>query len=299
MRRLQDKHIVVTGASSGIGAEVCRLLGKAGARVTLAARNAERLAAVAGEVRSLGGQATCFTCDVTRRDEIFALAGHATNIFGQIDAWINNAGGGIYHRMLEATEEDMLAQYRLNCLSSLWAYQAVVPSWIKRGWGQIVDVCSLAGKSGFAFGGGYCASKHALSAIGDTMRQELALMGLGPVPGWGSDPGKLKGIVVTTVYPGVTVSDFSKNRVNRATTPEQQAEDAAITRKMKSGSRLVRMTMGAHSTRSVARAIVRALFRPVFTLYTHRGATLVVLAGNLAPGLVSRTAAKLGRSGRA
>ncbi|HES58576.1 MAG TPA: SDR family oxidoreductase [Firmicutes bacterium] len=171
---LAGRHIVVTGASSGIGAALARQLGDEGCRVVLAARRRERLEETASHVRTRGGEAAAIPCDVTSREAVFALAEAARERFGEVDAWVSNAGGGILHSALEATEEDMLWQYRLNCLSSLWAWQALIPGWLERGRGHIVDVCTLGGKAGFAYGGGYAAAKGALSCLGDAVRQELA-----------------------------------------------------------------------------------------------------------------------------
>jgi short-subunit dehydrogenase len=196
MDALSGKHVVVTGASAGIGAELCRQLGARGAHVTLAARSADKLARVAAEVAGAGGQAQAVPTDVTERAAVLKLADAARARFGEIDVWVSNAGAGVRHSLLTASESDMLAQFRLNCLASLWGYQAVIPGWLERGAaGQVIDVSSLAGLSGYLHHGGYSAAKHGLSGLGKTMRQELAG----------------RGITLTTIYPGPTVSDFSAN----------------------------------------------------------------------------------------
>jgi short-subunit dehydrogenase len=288
MGRLQDRHIVVTGASAGIGAELCRELGREGCRVTLAARRAALLEEVAAEVRRSGGKAEVIPADVTRREDVIALAQQATETLGQIDVWVNNAGAGIAHRLLEATDEDMLAQYRLNCLSALYAYQALLPAWLRRGYGQIIDVCSLGGKAGYAFAGGYAAAKHALSAIGDTLRQELALSGALPGQHKPHHGAPLNGIVVTTVYPGPTVSDFGKARLNRLGEGGAAAAGFDVEKLKRSRNLLVANVAGYQPTRAVVRAIVRAMLRPVYVVYPHRWATLAVLLGNLFPGQMLR-----------
>ena len=276
---LRGKHIVITGASAGIGAGLARELGRRGARLVLAARRGDKLNGVAQDVQAAGGEAFAVTVDVTERAQVFKLAEAARTHFGEIDIWVSNAGAGIRHRLLEATEADMLAQFRLNCLSSLWGYQAVLPAWLeqKRS-GQIIDVSSVAGKIGFAYGGGYCAAKHALSAIGDTMRQELAG----------------RGIHITTVYPGPTVSDFSDAATDR--TAGEYTNRAG--RMQKHRSLLVRKVAHRQSTDYVVQRIIRAMERPVPVVYPHRWSAYAVLLGNLLPGFALRQAARAGIADR-
>lgn len=273
MPSIKGKHIVVTGASSGIGAELCCQLGQIGAKVTLSARRIDKLEQVAEELQRLGGTAHCIQTDVTKHQEVFGLANAARQHFGEIDVWVNNAGGGIMHKLLDATEEDMLWQYRLNCLSSLWAYQAVVPGMIERGSGQVVDINSLGGKAGFAFGGGYVAAKAAMSAMGDALRQEL----LGT------------GVCLTTVYPGVTDSDFSAVRPDR--TGGSALGDGA---RLRNKAGFLRNTvLKQQSASEVAKWIIRAIKRPVPTVYPHRWGLLGVWLFNHYPklmlGLIERS----------
>jgi short-subunit dehydrogenase len=298
MGRLQDKHIVVTGASAGIGAELCRALGREGCRVVLAARRADLLEAVAQDVRSAGGRAEVVPTDVTDREAVQALAVRATEAFGAIDVWVNNAGMGIMHSVLDATEEDMLGMFRLNCLSSLYAYQAVLPGWLKRGYGQLIDICSLGGKAGYAYAGGYAAAKHAMSGLADSLRQELALTGA--LAGTGphekhsaGHEGRPSGIIVTTVYPGPTKSDFGKARLKRMASAGEAQAGMEIEKLRTNKSLIVRAIARSQPTDVVVRAIMHSMLRPVYTVYPHRFANIMVLLGNLAPGFVLRAMARV------
>lgn len=269
MADLAGKHIVVTGASAGIGAELCRQLGAQGCRVTLAARRVEMLNAVAAQVTTAGGEAEAVQCDVALRERVFALAAAARERFGEIDVWVSNAGAGMRHRVLEATEDDMLWLYRVNCLSSLWGYQAVIPGWIEQGrGGQVIDVNSVGGKAGFALSGGYCAAKHAMSGLADALRQER-------LP---------RGITITTVYPGVTVSEFSGSAIDRIA-PEDKVTSADRRRR---GGWFVRKVLEVQPTAHVARSILRAMQTRATHVYPHRWAALAALTYNLAPRLVLR-----------
>ena len=276
MTGLAGKHVVVTGASAGIGAELARQLGTQGCHLTIAARRIARLNEVASEVNGAGGQALVVPCDVLSRDEVFNLAQAAREHFGEIDIWVNNAGAGIRHEVLNATEEDMLHFFRLNTLSALWGYQAAIPPWLENSHrGQVVDICSVGGKSGFPYGGAYVAAKHAMSALADTLRQEIAG----------------RGITVTTVYPGVTVSEFGSAMTDRtAGTGRDQVE-----RIKRRSHPLVRAVTRKQETAVVVRAIVRSMLRPVPTVYPHRWAAFGALLNNLLPGLVLKQLSKAKR----
>jgi len=276
MSKLAGKHIVITGASAGIGAELARQLGAQGCRLTLAARRCELLQQVAEQVRQAGGQAQVAVCDVAQREQVLALAAAARAGFGEIDVWVSNAGHGIRHRVLQAAEDDMLEQYKVNCLSSLWGYQAVIPHWQDhQRSGQVIDVSSVGGKAGFPFAAGYVAAKHALSGLGDVARQELA----------GS------GIMITTVYPGSTLSDFSRAVLDRT--------DGTITSSLsgikRRSSLLVRILSAEQSSAHVARCIVGVMLRPRPTAYPHPGATFAAILNNFWPGFVLAQIVKLRR----
>jgi len=267
MGKLTGKHIVVTGASAGIGKLLSQRLGALGCRVTLAARRLDKLDELAAEIEAGPGQAFAAQCDVTRREEVLDLAKAARGHFGEIDIWVSNAGAGTRHGLLEATEDDMLAMYRLNCLSSLWGYQAVVPGWLEQGCGgQLMDVNSVGGLAGFAYNGGYCAAKHAMSGMGDVLRQEL----LG------------KEITLTTVYPGLTESDFS-DAVTDRTGGDHSKRTTAMSRR---GNFLVRKVSRKQSTEDVVAAMIRGMERPRCHVYPHRWAAFAGFLYRLNPELV-------------
>jgi NADP-dependent 3-hydroxy acid dehydrogenase YdfG len=121
---MQDKVIVITGASAGIGRAAAVLLASRGARLILVARRRELLDEV---VASCGANADPAVADVTRRDQVNAVAARALDRFGRIDVWINNAGRGISRMPSELTDDDVDEMMLVNVKSALYGMQAVLP----------------------------------------------------------------------------------------------------------------------------------------------------------------------------
>lgn len=195
---MQDRVIVITGASGGIGAAVARQAGAAGARVVLAARRRAELEAAAAES---GGEALAVVTDVTVRSEVETLARAAIERFGHVDVWINNAGRGISRGVSELDDDDLDAMIRDNVKSALYGMQAILPHFRGRDAGQIVNVSSMLGRVPFAPArSAYCAAKHALNALTAGLRMELRA----------TSPG----VVVTLVSPGIVATDFGLNAMH-------------------------------------------------------------------------------------
>src|SRR6202050_3634948 len=134
-----DKVVVITGASTGIGAELAKQLGARGAKVVLAARRKPELYAVA---QAIGDGALAVVADVTKRGDVQHLAKAAIERFGRIDVWVNNAGRGISRSVADLTDEDLDAMWTVNMKSVVYGIQAVLPHFKARNAGQIVNVSS-------------------------------------------------------------------------------------------------------------------------------------------------------------
>ncbi|HXP21664.1 MAG TPA: SDR family oxidoreductase [Streptosporangiaceae bacterium] len=161
---------VVTGASSGIGAATAERLAGAGFRVVLAARRADRLAAVAARIAAAGGESQVSVLDVTDRPQVDALAA----ALPACDVLVCNAGGAIgADQIADASPDDWLAMYQSNVLGTLHLVQALLPRLIASGDGTIVLMSSTAGLAAYEGGGGYVAAKHGTHAIAATLRLEL------------------------------------------------------------------------------------------------------------------------------
>jgi len=130
---MESKVVVITGASSGIGAALARQLGSEGHRLVLAARREAPLNAVA----AASGEAKAVVTDVTVRADVEQLKSAAIKAFGQIDVWINNAGRGIGKRVLELSDDDLDQMMAVNVKAALYGMQAVVPHFLQRGEGHL------------------------------------------------------------------------------------------------------------------------------------------------------------------
>jgi NAD(P)-dependent dehydrogenase (short-subunit alcohol dehydrogenase family) len=248
---MQDKVIVITGASSGIGAALAELVGRKGARVALVARREKELADVA--IRS-GTQALPVVADVTRREDVSRALKATLSRFGHVDVWVNNAGRGMTRVVSELTDEDFDEMMRTNVKSVLYGMQAVVPHFRERGRGHIVNVSSMLGRLPLApFRSAYTAAKHAVNALTASLRMELA--------------SQYPGITVSSVHPGVVATDFGRNALY--------------------GGPDSRQLPGAQSPEEVAQVIAELIERPRADVYTRPGAQQVVVGYYAAEDMAS------------
>ena len=157
---------VVTGASSGIGAETARQLAAAGFEVVCAARRAERVEQLAAEI---GGRAV--RCDVSKAADVSRLA---DAVGPRLDVLVNNAGGALGLAPAAQTEvADWRAMFESIVIGTLQVTQALLPALVASGAGTIVNVGSIAGRTVYEGGSGYTAAKHAVAALTETLRLEL------------------------------------------------------------------------------------------------------------------------------
>jgi short-subunit dehydrogenase len=216
---LTNATIIVTGASSGIGAATARLLHEAGAHPVLAARRADRLAALSAEL----GDALAVPADVTDPAAAARIAERTLERYGRIDGLVNNAGVSLHHSLDELDLAEFRRVLDLNVVSVVAMTQAVLPAMRAAGSGRIVNVSSGTTRQPRPGLGGYVASKAALNALTDVARQELA-----------GD-----GIAVSLVVPSITATEFGGGRFR----PGQEARPGVI----------------AHTAEYVGAVILRAL----------------------------------------
>ncbi len=190
-----SRTAVVTGASSGIGAQTARGLARAGYAVVLTARRADRIEALAAELRAGGADAVAHPLDVTDRAAVDAFAAGLT---GGCDVLVNNAGAAVGADPVEhADPADWRSMYEVNVLGVLNVTQALLPALRAGGDGTVVVLSSTAGFTAYEGGGGYVAAKHGAHAVAGTLRLELC-----------GDP-----VRVIEIAPGMVRTDeFSLNR---------------------------------------------------------------------------------------
>jgi short-subunit dehydrogenase len=262
-RELTGRVVVVTGASSGIGAATAVAWGRAGWRVVLAARRAARLGTVAGDVTAAGGAARVVPTDVGDEASVRALIDGTVAEWGRLDVLVNNAGVGILATVDQTTPGEFERLVRVNYLGAVHGVLAALPHMRRQGDGHIVNVASVVGKRASPFRAAYVASKFALVGFSEALRMEL----------------RGSGIDVTCVCPIGTATEFHEVEPNRLGIPGRGGP--------------------IQSAEHVARAIVRALRRPRAEVHPYPPARLLFLANDLAPALVDRLLLRLSPRARA
>lgn len=176
---IQNSTIVlVTGASSGIGATLAIALAKFGAKVAIAARRKERLESVAEQIRAAGGTPLVIQADFSKKTDCEQAVRTTIDTFGGIDILVNNAGRGNVASIEDTTPEQLESLFSLN-VYSLWYTTAVaLPVMKQQGRGHIINVSSMAGKSAFPCGSVYIATKHACVGFTAALRAELVDTGV-------------------------------------------------------------------------------------------------------------------------
>lgn len=172
LKRLEDQVIVLTGASSGIGLTTARMAARRGARLVLAARNEEALNALTEEIRAAGGQAVYVVADVGNEDDVQKIAYIAEDRFGGFDTWVNNAGGGIFGRILDISTEDHRRLFETNFWGVVYGSRAAARVLSQRG-GALINVGSVVSDRAIPLQGMYSATKHAVKGFTDALRMEL------------------------------------------------------------------------------------------------------------------------------
>jgi len=229
MPDIQGKVAVITGASSGLGEATARLLAARGASVFLGARRTDRLEAVAADIQRAGGQAGFRTVDVTKRGEVERFIQAALEKFGRIDVLVNNAGIMSLAPLAKTLVDEWDRMIDINVKGVLHGIAAVLPVFERQKSGHFVNIASVAGlkvRSGNAV---YAATKHAVRAISEGLRQEVG-----------------EGIRTTVISPGVVESELPRG----SSDPETAAAVKELYRRQ------------AIPADSVARAIAYAIEQP-------------------------------------
>jgi NADP-dependent 3-hydroxy acid dehydrogenase YdfG len=208
-----DPVLLITGASSGIGAAAARAAAS-DYRLVLAARRLEELEALAAELGG-GERAIAVRCDVTEWDQVETMAAAGIERFGRIDAVFANAGFGATRGFLEESVEHWRSMVLTNVYGVALTIRATLPHLLERGDGHFLVTSSVAGRRALP-GSLYSATKWAATAIGEALRAELRQM------------HDNHGIRVTLIEPGMTDTDFFDNRPGDSALSEDDIARAAI-----------------------------------------------------------------------
>jgi short-subunit dehydrogenase len=201
--------LLVTGASSGIGAAVAKLFAREGYRVSMGARRLDRLQAVTAEIESEGGQAIFAQADLTKFEDIQRLVEGTLAGFGRIDILVNNAGFGRIKWLEELDPvKDIQAQIQINLISTILISREVLPFLIKQRSGHIINMASMGGLVASPTYSVYSASKFGLRGFTQALRREVGVYG----------------VHVSGIYPGAVRTEFKQhaeiNRKTGRTTPD-------------------------------------------------------------------------------
>jgi NADP-dependent 3-hydroxy acid dehydrogenase YdfG len=226
---IKDKVVVVTGASSGIGKATALLLAERGAKLVLGARRSDRLKALADRIAAAGDEAAYTPTDVKRRDDLSNLVKLACERYGKLDVFVNNAGIGPISLLDDLRVEDWEEMIDVNLKGVLYGIAAALPVFRKQGFGHFVNIASTAGLITMPTMSVYSATKFAVRAISEGLRQEAG--------------DKLR---VTIISPGFVQTDFAESMTN----PEVKVQIVDRMEKM------------AISPDAIARAIAFAIEQP-------------------------------------
>lgn len=248
----QNKVVLITGASSGIGRAAARAYAAQGAHIVLAARREPALQDAAREVEALGVRALPVRCDVAREEDVARLMRETHAAFGALDILVNNAGLGLYGPVEALGEAQLREVFEINFFGLVRVTRAALPLLRQRAPGaQIINVSSVLGHRGLPLLGGYCSSKAAVNALTESLRAELAA----------------EGISVLLLSPGLTDTEFRDARLNA----EGWQQDV--------------IPLKAMSAETVARAMLTASRRKRRDTVLTLPGRVMVLANRWAPGL--------------
>ncbi len=196
---------LITGASQGIGKATALLFAKKGYDLVITARTKDKLESVAEEIRSLNRQVIAITADTGDRSAMEALINLGLERFSQIDVLVNNAGICMTAPMAKTTIEDWEKIINVNLWGYIYTINALLPHFLARKQGNIINVGSFGGKVPLPHMTAYCTSKYAVTGMTETLRLEL-------------EP---QGIHVSGIHPSVTNTDFLERAIFKDSDPQQ------------------------------------------------------------------------------
>jgi len=195
MSEIQNKVVIITGASSGLGEATAKRLAASGAKLMLGARREDRLKELVAAIAASGGTATYLVTDVTDRAQVEALAKETFNTYGRIDVLVNNAGLMPLSPLAQIKVEEWDQMIDVNIKGVLYGIAAVLPTMRQQKSGHIINLSSVAGHKVFPGAAVYCATKFAVRAISEGLRLESN----GEIRSTNISPGAVATELTTTI----------------------------------------------------------------------------------------------------
>ena len=245
---LKDKVVIITGASSGIGKAIALLCATKQAKLGLIARNKERLSEVVNLAKSYSLDVKAAICDIRNQNQVEQTFQEFIKHFGKIDILINNAGTGIYKPIDEQTIEEIHDQMAVNYFGTVYCTKQVLPTMIKQGQGHIINIASVAGKTGFPKISGYAAAKHAVVGFSESCYFDL----------------QPKGIHVSVINPSSVDTNFFEHETWKQFPHEERHKTMA-------------------SSEHIAKIILQTIKTKPFEVFTSKDAELKNVGKNLLP----------------
>jgi short-subunit dehydrogenase len=251
--------IIITGASSGIGAAAARRFARDGLCLTLAARRVDRLQGIAGDVEKLGGEALSVQTDVTDRADINRMVQSTLDRWGRVDVLLNNAGLSFDEPLADLEPDKIRAEVQVNLIAVIECAQAVLPVMLRQKSGHIINVASIEGLIATPGSSVYCATKFGVFGFSDALRRQL----------------RGTGIHVSAFCPGYTPSEL---------TPRLKA--------IVEGRPNAIHHPGLMPTEYVADQIARLVRHPRRLVILPRSWSVLVLVAFLFPGVADKLVSK-------